>query len=152
MLTTSALLIGNVRRFQWPCIEALLVPTIIPVHLVVHHYDCLDSDKRYEGMAILVKICNCSWFCLYICYGSLLYFQVCSLCLLFTVLYVYITVYYCIYYCLKCSVFILCHVHLMFDTMLWAGRSQVRVPMGSLNFSVYLILLAAPWPWGLLRL
>jgi hypothetical protein len=34
-------------------------------------------------------------------------------------------------------------------TMLLAGRSRVRFSMRSLDFSIYLILLAAQWPWGL---
>ena len=29
------------------------------------------------------------------------------------------------------------------------GRSRVRFPMGSLEFFIYLIPLAALWPWGL---
>jgi hypothetical protein len=37
-------------------------------------------------------------------------------------------------------------------TMLQAGRSWVQIPMRSLDFSIYLILLAALWPWGWLSL
>jgi hypothetical protein len=33
-------------------------------------------------------------------------------------------------------------------TMLWAGRSLVRVPMRSLDFSIDVILPATLWPWG----
>jgi hypothetical protein len=32
-------------------------------------------------------------------------------------------------------------------TMLQAGMSWVRFPMRSLDFSIYLMLLAALWPW-----
>jgi hypothetical protein len=38
------------------------------------------------------------------------------------------------------------------DSMLQAGRSLVRIPMRSLDFSIYLILPAAIWPWGRLSL
>jgi hypothetical protein len=37
-------------------------------------------------------------------------------------------------------------------TMLQPVRSRVRVPMRSLNFSIYLILPTAPWHWGRLNL
>jgi hypothetical protein len=33
--------------------------------------------------------------------------------------------------------------------MLQAGRSQVRLPMRSLNYSIDLILPTELWPWGL---
>jgi hypothetical protein len=36
------------------------------------------------------------------------------------------------------------------DAMLQAGRLRVRFPMRPLGFSVYLVHLAAIWPWGLL--
>jgi hypothetical protein len=38
------------------------------------------------------------------------------------------------------------------DTMLEAGRSQVRFPMRSIEKSIGLILPAALWPWGRLSL
>jgi hypothetical protein len=37
-------------------------------------------------------------------------------------------------------------------TMLQTGRSRVRFPIRSSDFSIYLILLAALWPWGRLSL
>jgi hypothetical protein len=37
-------------------------------------------------------------------------------------------------------------------TMPQAGKSRVRFRMSSLDFSIYLILPAAIWPWGLLSL
>jgi hypothetical protein len=37
-------------------------------------------------------------------------------------------------------------------TALQTGRSQVRFPMVSLEFFIYIILPAALWPWGWLRL
>jgi hypothetical protein len=37
-------------------------------------------------------------------------------------------------------------------TMLQVGRSPVRFPMTSLNFSIHLILPASLWPWGRLGL
>jgi len=38
------------------------------------------------------------------------------------------------------------------DTALQAGRSLVRFPMVPLDFFIYIILLAALWPWGWLSL
>jgi hypothetical protein len=37
-------------------------------------------------------------------------------------------------------------------SVLQVGRSQVRFPMKSLAILIYLILPAAPWPWGRLSL
>ena len=37
------------------------------------------------------------------------------------------------------------------DTALQAGRSRVRIPMVSLEFFIDIILLAAPWLWGLIQ-
>jgi hypothetical protein len=41
---------------------------------------------------------------------------------------------------------------LSWGIMLQAGRSQDRVPMKLLDFSIYLILPAALWPWDRLSL
>jgi hypothetical protein len=56
------------------------------------------------------------------------------------------------------SIFLLCNSQgarssvIVWGTMLQAGRSWVRFPLRSLNFSIYLILPAVIWSWGRLSL
>jgi hypothetical protein len=65
---------------------------------------------------------------------------------------------HCSYHCLS---FILCHLFqspgahggvVGWGTALQTGRSRVRLPMVSLEFSIDIILPAAFWPWGWLSL